>query len=425
MAMRLIIDGSHEGLQHAPGYYRTFPHEPSPAGDLDLAGVPTAVMNTPSVETVLDEMIHAGQGATVMLVCHAWDDGLLLDWTPGSGSSAVRQSMETMQKLIGFEAEAAQIATLPEPARGEAWAKLLNRITPGSVHGPITASEGEAAYLKWLDAQATALKMPGRPPHARLRRLIGKIRAVRALELERVELRACNLGDNRDSMKTVRGFFGCKKLLAPSAETFFVGPTSVFPMHYLADYFLKGGKEPSVVQERGILRIKDRIPLPRRQNPFVNYYDVLATLHRPTTRMFYSKIPDTTNRWAVRHTKDADIAYLLPRTPELFAVHIVQTSPFTYLCPWMAVISDSSTALTNWAKVREFVANDIMSGSSYREGALPLAGFWLAGRDEPPVPEWPAESKDLPFVLPNEPGYLERIKSEPEPPKKAPAPRGS
>src|SRR5215470_15634034 len=99
MAMRLIIDGSHEGLQHAPGYYRTFPHEPSPAGDLDLTGVPTAVMNTPSVE-----MIHAGQGATVMLVSHAWDDGLLLDWTPGSGRSAARQSMETMQKLIGFEA---------------------------------------------------------------------------------------------------------------------------------------------------------------------------------------------------------------------------------------------------------------------------------------------------------------------------------
>src|SRR5262249_47659506 len=155
------------------------------------------------------------------------------------GSSAVRQSMETMQKLIGFEAEAAQIASLPEPARGDAWAKLLNEITPGSVHGPITASEGEAAYLKWLDAQATAFKMPGRPPHARLRRLIGKIRAVRALELERVELRACNIGDNRASMKTVRRFFGCKKLLAPSAETFFVGLTSVFPMHYLADYLLR------------------------------------------------------------------------------------------------------------------------------------------------------------------------------------------
>ncbi|HKA31486.1 MAG TPA: hypothetical protein VKH82_19035 [Candidatus Binatia bacterium] len=422
MAMRLIIDGSHEGLEHAPGYYRTFPHEPSPAGDLDLQGVPTTVMKTPSVETALDEMINAGQGATVMLVCHAWNNGLLLDWTPGSDSPAVRQSMETMEKLIGFETEAAQIPTQPEPARGDAWAKLLNEISPGSVTPPITASEGEAAYLKWLDAQATAFKMPGRPPHARLRRLIGKIRSVRALELERVELRACNIGDNNDSMKAVRRFFGCKKLLAPSAETFFVGPTSVFPMHYLADYFLRGGKEPSVVKERGILRIRDRIPLPHGQNPFVNYYDVLATLHRATTRMFYSKIPDTTNRWAVRHTKDADIAYLLPRTPELFAVRIIQTSPFTYQCPWMAVISDSLTALTNWAKVREFVANDIMSGSSYREGALPLAGFWLVGRDEPPVSEWPAESKDLPFVLPNEPGYLQRIKSEPEPAKKASTP---
>src|SRR5262249_18885916 len=184
MAMRLIIDGSHDGLQHAPGYYRTFPHEPSPAGGLDLQGVPTTVMKTPSVETVIDEMIHAGQGATVMLVCHAWNDGLLLDWTPGSGSLAVRQSMETMEKLIGFETEAAQIPTQPEPARGDAWAKLLNEISPGSVTPPITASEGEAAYLKWLDAQATAFKMPGRPPHARLRRLIRKIRSGRPLQPE-------------------------------------------------------------------------------------------------------------------------------------------------------------------------------------------------------------------------------------------------
>src|SRR5262245_66673310 len=93
MATRLIIDGSHEGLQHAPGYYRTFPHEPSPAGDLDLQGVPPTVMNTPSAETALDEMIHAGQGATVMLACHAWNDGLLLDWTPGPDSPAVRRPM--------------------------------------------------------------------------------------------------------------------------------------------------------------------------------------------------------------------------------------------------------------------------------------------------------------------------------------------
>src|SRR5262249_55813157 len=285
VAPRVSRPGSPEALPPPPASYRTSPPEPSPAGDLDLQGVPTTVMNTPSVETALDEMIHAGQGATVMLICHAWNDGLLLDWTPGSDSPALRQSMETMEKLIGFESEAAQIPAQPEPARGDAWAKLLNEITPGSVHGQITASEGEAAYLKWLDAQATALKMPGRPPHARLRRLIGKIRAVRGLELERVELRACNIGDNRDSMKAVRRFFGCKKLLAPSAETFFVGPTAVFPMHYLANYFLKGGKEPSAVAERGILRIRDRIPLPRGQNPFVNYYDVLTTLHRATTRM--------------------------------------------------------------------------------------------------------------------------------------------
>ena len=423
MALRLIIDGSHEGLPHAPGYYRTFPREPSPAGDLDLRGVPTTVMHTPSVETVLDEMIRTGSGATVMLVCHAWDNGLLLDWTPGGASTAVRQSMETMEKLMGFEAEAEQIATKPEQARGDAWAKLLNRITPGSVHGQITASEGEAAYLKWLDGQATSFKMPGRSPRARLRRLIGKIRAVRALELDRLELRACNLGNSPDSMKVVRRFFGCKKLLAPSAETFFIGPASVFPMHYLANYFLKGGREPSIVA--GTSTIRDRIPQPRGRNPFVNYYDVLTSLHRPTTRMFFSKIPDTSNRWAIKHGKDAVTAYMLPRTPELLAVRIVQTSRFSYLCPWMAVISDSSTALTNWAKVREFVTDDIMPGSSYREGALPLAGFWLIGGDEPALPAWPAESKNIPFVLPNEPGYLERIKSEPEPPKQASAPKGS
>jgi hypothetical protein len=107
----LVIDGSGDGLPSAPGYYRVFPKEPSPLGDLSFAPATTTVMaaNT-SLDAALTSMIRAGSGGAVVLVCHAIRDGLLLsiisremnhsrvsdDSTRGERTSRIQPSLKSL-----------------------------------------------------------------------------------------------------------------------------------------------------------------------------------------------------------------------------------------------------------------------------------------------------------------------------------------
>lgn len=82
--------GEH-GLQEAADYYADFPWEPSPAGHMTLGKAIT--IKDATLDAVLEEMAKAPAGGVVMIVCHAYSQGLLMGLAKGCpGGSMPRQA---------------------------------------------------------------------------------------------------------------------------------------------------------------------------------------------------------------------------------------------------------------------------------------------------------------------------------------------
>ena len=125
----LVIDGhpgtppqyDDAGLPHAPAYYAAFPQEPSPFGVLTFAPAKTTVMRANySLFVALPELAKAGSGGAAVLVCHAYQDGLLLPVAPqGASVFAVTKTMDTIDSLIDDEATHDRIRAMPQTTDAE------------------------------------------------------------------------------------------------------------------------------------------------------------------------------------------------------------------------------------------------------------------------------------------------------------------
>jgi hypothetical protein len=187
----LIIDARTDGLPDAPAYYRAFPLEQSPLGEISLSGSRTTAMMNSSLDTALAEMLKAGAKGVVVLVCHAYSGGLLLPIaTGGQTAFAVKGNLDIIDKVIAAAADVAQIGNLPSTTPPEQkivldrWTKLLNDL-PGAVQGQFTPQQAQTFYAKWLDMVASKMEFPNR---AALLRLTGNVLKVRNLKLSRLEL---------------------------------------------------------------------------------------------------------------------------------------------------------------------------------------------------------------------------------------------
>jgi hypothetical protein len=70
-------------------------------------------MTNSSVEAALDSMLKAGANGVVVLVCHAYSQGILLPLATGGGALAVASTMNIVDDVIKAEAEAASIRKMP------------------------------------------------------------------------------------------------------------------------------------------------------------------------------------------------------------------------------------------------------------------------------------------------------------------------
>ena len=398
----LIIDGRKDGLPHAPGYYRTFPREPSPLGDITLSASKTSVMSTSSLATVLAEMPKAGAGGIVVLVCHAWGRGLYMPIAPGGQNMFANvDNLATIDKLIGYEAEVANIRRLPrrtpeeQAAVLERWKRLLNSIRPGAVSGTFTVQEAEALYGRYLDSQALSFEFPNR---AFLLQMLANLRKVRDLRLSRLELRACNIGADRNNqtMKTVRAFFNVTHLTAPKLETFYLGPIPV-------DTMAKGARPgEAFLRIRGVLAAS-KVPGPTGINPNIRDPEYLNVLFSRdlmaqvghTRRGFFER---TMLVWGWNWSIPLGVSYLFILTID---------SPEHYKYVGRAFVG-STRDLTqpNWTWVKWFVDSCIMPNSGYSRGPFPVAGLW---NPERLIERGLRGSVSIPFVLPNEMVYTELI----------------
>jgi hypothetical protein len=415
----LIIDGRKEGLPDAAGYYKVFPREPSPLGDITLSDKKRTVMSTSSLDTVLGEMPKAGAGGIVVLVCHAFGEGMLLPIAPGGKLKLKVDTLASINKIIAVEMEVASIRRLPRKTPEEKkalldrWEKLLNDITPGTLVGPYPIEEleeiirkAEAVYGTFLDEQASRFEFANR---AALLQMLAKLRRVRDLGLSRLELRACNIGDNGDTMKAVREFFNVANLTAPTLGTFYLPPTSPATMAARAR---PGGRMVThgvhgAYMMPGITGIA-----PGPESPYllnVMYAREVMSRGGRTTRGFFDRNP--MSFWSLDWSIPLGIHYH-------FIITIDETEPYSYKYNVEASVfstcdlrrRDWGVIQQDWGWVRWFVDGKVMPNSVYKSGPFPLAGFW---NPKMVINRGLRGSVSVPFVFPNEWAYTEVISHVP------------
>ena len=393
----LVIDGRKDGLPSAPGYYHVFPKEPSPFGELELAAARTTVMNADSsLDSALQAMARAGAGGTIVIVCHAFTGGLLLPIAPNGGTIfAIVVNLQIVEIALGAEAEAAGIRNAPHKTEDDkkavlaAWAKLFNRIQPGSIKGTFTEAEAEKFYAKMVNEFVSKLNFSG--PSA-LRQFLARLRKVRDLKISRLELRACNIGSDAVTMDFIRNFFAVQHLTAPMREAFYHQPMPVDVMWAAnkvgvgsSRHVPRGFRLPGSIGQAHVTVREGNDPRLGPGSIDINTSISLLGARGHTMRGFLQN-------WALQPTGWLKFYQLI--------LTIDETSAFHYRAT-VAATSAGGGVTPDWTKVRAFVHGWVMEGSSYTSGSFPLAGLWTP------------DIQDQPFVLPNETNYLRLIAQSP------------
>lgn len=202
----------------------------------------------------------------VMIVAHGHPKGLIMPLGPGLGS-ADKDSLPLLTVMAGVVVERDRIQAIKDAKQQlKAWQKLLGdmsgKTTAGAQWGN-TASSVISALTSSVDAQALLETMaPTMKGVSMLRNktvleLLDLRNTVAAKKLQRVEVRACNLGQDVAGMVALREFLGAARVLAPTVKTFYgkVNPTTTSDeavyKAWLAKntpWLLKGGKDPAGVR---------------------------------------------------------------------------------------------------------------------------------------------------------------------------------
>lgn len=391
-AVRVIVHTGGSGLDEAAEYYRQFPWEPSPAGDLDLAQAAFTQVRDATLETLLDAMLQARTGGTVLLVCHAFAEGLLMPLVNGSRLSAGGAAITRLLEVSAAHRQARRIRALPATSPAEiqagieAWQKLIRKTGAGTIAGAVTLAELERLYETWLDQVARHELFLMGAPKAALLRLIDRVEKVQALTLNRVELRACNIGRFPAAMRRLRELFGCSRLLAPTVPTFYlkgvpVNTLELFGRRYIAEHRAGNFRPPG--------------PAGRQFKDPADF--VLEVVKKnPRTRLFweyeYAYVPSE-NPHPAPNRYDGGTSTIKMR--RLLAMIVEEVRP-SYYRGSAATWAERSKGRPHWEDARAFVQSYIMRQADYERGSLTVAGFWT-----------PDES--APWLLPNEPEYLEHI----------------
>jgi hypothetical protein len=225
-----------------------------------------------------------------------------------------------------------------------------------------------------------------------LRKFIEKHQRVRNLKLSRVELRACNIGDNTTTMETIRKFLNAGHLTAPMVGTFYMSSLPVFTLARVG--------QPSGTHRKGVLGA-GRVPGPTHgatMRDVISAGTILAQ-EEHTTRGFIKQtmVP-------IEQAPGPRAGLHLGAVVQYFALTLTvdEVKAFHYTGS-VAVVSTGDGVTQDWTVVRRFVRGWIMPGASYVSGPFPVAGLWTKTLDLP----------DLLFVLPHETSYTRLMEQVP------------
>jgi hypothetical protein len=246
-------------------------------------------------------------------------------------------------------------------------------------------------YQQWFAAWATALEFRNA---ADLRELFRRVKALRSAKLDRIELRACNIGSDATSMTRVRRFFGCAKLTAPTVHTIY-GVVAVGAMGVVRRP--RGSHAPTLPAS------------PLQHDDFRDAVLSGELMLQTSTRGF---VHFTDAMIALRHVPARPHSPIFQLPPiELFGgfrfvLRIVHTGGIDFGSAAWAAGSAKSPA-PDPDIIKHFCAGAFKTDTLFHDLNLLHAGLWT-----------PGEAK--PFVFPLEPEYLAHIAQSPAPPPKKP-----
>ncbi len=406
-SFRAIIDNSPHGLPHAAPYYKVFPREPSPAGHMAISAKQMSLLQNPSLRSVLDEILRtAAAGCTIMIVCHAplSGSGLLIPLDIG-GRQTSGEALDVVMNAAKADSAAAPVRKMPEKTQDEKLKKrddFLNIIRgldpPIIVQQEVTLQEAKQALDGWFQSEGARIGLSSQ----RLRSLIGAMDKIRALKIERIEIRACDAGKDRKVMLTMKKFFGCSKLLAPRLETFFLDPITIEGIPPTSFPSPQGtATNPGVLPAPlGHAARPGPLPNPPGSSPRTGEVWVPTRWPQESTLIRSSKFlpADTKGRLLI-----ADTSIFLLAVGEVKPAK-GETRSFKYRGAGVTEGIRAHGKITPNAKIISDILNRfVLPGTVYPDrkfvgGKFPIAGFWN-----------PDDSKLPPFILPNENLYVGSI----------------
>jgi hypothetical protein len=234
--VRALVHATGTTMSWAISYYKGYRFEISqnPEDDMILEGVidlstGNAIVTFQDVLQAILDAANAGY-SEVMIVAHGSSKGLLAPMAPGLGS-ADKDGLPFMTKLADVVAERDRILKIVDSKQQlTEWLALLRRVAGkpigSAIWGPIRSDEFDNiksaadAQRKLMD---TAPTMKGHKVlnHPGVLKLLDLRNQVVRKELKRVEVRACNLGQDVDGMAALRAFLGAARVLAPMVKTFY------------------------------------------------------------------------------------------------------------------------------------------------------------------------------------------------------------
>jgi hypothetical protein len=345
-------------------YYSIFPREPSPLGPWRIDQV--VVIRDISFEKLIDMMLGLRQ-KEYLVVCHGSPFGFFMPLITGTESSAMALNpaggdgaLKILMKIIDELANAdAAAQKVKEDERVAAWKALIQRLVGKKEADQITSSkEGKAAFTKWLDEfSIKSMNIKGKA----IERLARKVKQLRQKHLDRVELRACDIGARPDALDILRQTLGAKAVAAPNMETFYVVVRPSFGPH-----------------------------------KFEEFNKSLKSLGKNRYQVFGFKPPQPKPASAGRRGR-APVPQ--PEQPPMwiFILGVFKES---------AVVFRGDASANRFEAIQRFVGTFMMSGSRYNPRArldLPVTGFWT---DD--------SKRKIAFALPPDSEYKESIVTKSE-----------
>jgi hypothetical protein len=389
-------------------------------------------VDPPSLELVLDQMLLAAPGSVVMVVCHgaeqggSTEGGMLLHFPGELAPSLVTSAIKIFKQVDDAETQAQQIRQMPAKTAEEKkqksarWQQLLNGPSVGDHWtGEFPLAEMEKAYNNFLHR---ALNSGDRRKGlnvgslAVFQRINDKVKRVRALKLERLELRACAIGNDPTAMQAVKEFFGCTKFLAPKVHTFYGGVRGIESLNQALRTVAPRELQRDVLT---VARVPGPAPAPGRRG-------ARPRVHTHVTRIDWNLLMQ---RAAQHHTRLFLFLEPLPQNAPLpdpslvVAGRLVGAAVLVLIDPIpntiqfrteLAIFTNNEDGVLDEGRVSRFLDACIMPGARWGQGqAIPLAALTTDGAPstfEVFLPDGTHGQAALgPFVLPNEPKYKELI----------------